>query len=471
MRPRVTWSSGAGIILMLLSVDAFPFPYFKAASPSSRASRDGTSRTLSSRLRRKKRKRDGQTPPDEAPPSSEPRNSRRPAFPPQTYPLSKDEAEIKHNFISFIDQSIATSYSQTVRLVEPRLYARPDQFRRENANELPTIADVAEPTSFYGSTATFLAWNGLPARLIVGAVSYLSFPFIVQILEAATSSIDDQDLVELVGTFLPGISIVLGTYFSLTISILYDRFTKMQEAINLEAGLLALTCNNLVNLYCDDEDAAVEGAQCIADQVRTMVFDSRGRETMGVIYSDPYARILQVLEKHDDYEHDTRTGPQKNSNKRIIAGQIHSAVQELFAIRSKRLNYEALALAPTHFDVMTFLCGMLLIGFALGTVATVQTDGVPVILARLLFASLVVCYTIFYEMSFDLNRPFDGIYQLRRSGAAMHFLHIKHLVCNHPLLAGHVDFEEVAVDGDDGGDGIQDCDGACKKEKARLWYN
>lgn len=80
------------------------------------------------------------------------RNKRKPAFPIEAYPLAKDEGDLKYNFISFIDQSFLASYSQSVRLVEPRLYAKPDQFRKENANTPPTIEDVAEPQSCTYST-------------------------------------------------------------------------------------------------------------------------------------------------------------------------------------------------------------------------------------------------------------------------------------------------------------------------------
>ena len=109
--------------------------------------------------------------------------------------------------------------------------------------------------------ATLLAWNGLPARVVVGTLSYIAFPYVVAILRQATLIVTDDDLATLVNSYLPGISIVLGTYFSLTISILYDRFTKLQEALNLEAGLLALTCNNLLALFDHDQEAAVEGVQ------------------------------------------------------------------------------------------------------------------------------------------------------------------------------------------------------------------
>lgn len=75
------------------------------------------------------------------------RKRRKPAFPSKAYSLLKDEERLQHNFISFIDQSIFSEYSQSVRLVEPRLYARPEQFLKENLSVPPGVEDVAEPAS------------------------------------------------------------------------------------------------------------------------------------------------------------------------------------------------------------------------------------------------------------------------------------------------------------------------------------
>jgi hypothetical protein len=67
--------------------------------------------------------------------------------------------------------------------------------------------------------------------------------------------------------------------------------------------------------------------------------------------------------------------------------------------------------------------------------------------------------------------PFDGVYQLRRSGAAMHFLQVKHLINTHPLVAGLVDFEAVVDETTTEDGGIGDCDGECEKRKAQVWFN
>lgn len=384
---------------------------------------------------------------------------RQPPFPASAYTLADKEENLDFNYVSFIDQSILRTYSQQTRLIEPRRYAIPDQFLSDNANKPPTIDDIAMPATNYGPIATFFAWNRLPARTVVGSASYLAFPYLIAFLDTTITGVDYTELSKLVDSFLPGVAIVLGTYFSLTLSILYDRLAKLQEAVDTEASVLALTLINLLHAFEDtDQEAAVEGAQCIADHVRTMVFDSRGRETVGVIYSDPLARVLRLLKDFSNFD---------GCRDAYLLSDLHGNVAQLFRLRSDRLTAESFGLAPTHFDVMTFLSGLLLIGFALGTVATAAEGGIPSETARVLFATLVVCYTIFYEMAWDLNRPFDGIYQLRRSGAAMHLLQIKQIITTHPVTKNRVDFEEVV----DEAKFIDDCDGACQERKARIWYN
>jgi hypothetical protein len=163
--------------------------------------------------------------------------------------------------------------------------------------------------------------------------------------------------------------------------------------------------------------------------------------------------------------------PSLTSNEQSLLADVRKAVNELFAIRSVRMSDEALGLTPTHFDVMTFLAGLLLVGFALGTVATSPT-GMPSGIARVLFSILVVCYTIFYEMAYDLNRPFDGVYQIRRSGAAMHFLQVKHMISNHPILSGRVDFNLDTTDEEEETEpSSAKCLAECRRQKSKIWYN
>ena len=66
--------------------------------------------------------------------------------------------------------------------------------------------------------------------------------------------------------------------------------------VSSESAMIALLQRNLLSLFCFDRQRAIEASQCVADQIRTLVTGSRGEELMGLIYSDPYARILELIE-------------------------------------------------------------------------------------------------------------------------------------------------------------------------------
>ena len=393
---------------------------------------------------------------------SRPKGSR---FPASAYPLSEDESALDHSWISFIDYPPWDLYSQVTRLVEPRRYARRRQFKRSSRDIPPTVDDVALPKSPYSRFSTALAWNGLPARAVVFALSYLAFPFITSFLDTGWNDVNDtvtsEGLITLVNVFLPGISIVLGTLISLTISILYQRIGSLQEVVSEETALLSLVAQRLLEAFQDDEARLLESAECIADQVRTLVHESRGREIMGIVYSDPYARIDNLL----------GTSSKDGGGD---GAMIRDNVKDLVSLRTRRLSDEALALPSTHFDVLTFLSGMLIVGYCLGTVAvihnnTVTTQSGPPFIAQVLFALIVTVYVLIYEFAFDLNRPFYGTYQLRRSSAAMHLLQIKMLFGKHPVVKEEICFEEILQDEPGKQQSFLESE-SYRRHKKRTWY-
>ncbi|CAB9517031.1 AarF domain containing kinase [Seminavis robusta] len=450
------------------------------------------------------------------------RPRRGPPFPPEAYHLLQEEEEQKHIFLSFIDH-LDEPYTQIASLTEPRAYARADQFENEGSKntvkiqESPTIDDVACPPSRYGPVGTFFSWSGLPARVVVGALAYFAFPVIIDILEtfAAVDYTQDtvvdlsflqrirfiypttymdigaepaskivevtiteeerKNLASLVNLYIPGISIVLGTYISMTLNILYERMRRLQLTITEEASMLAFCFQVLLDLFSRDRNNLIPSTQSIADQIHVLLRESRGKETMRIIYNDPLANILRIVQRY------SRKPNSCTGNDATLVGVVRDCIRQLYELRSRRMNDEALFLAPTHYDVMTFLSILLLVGVALGTVATAQTNGVPTELSRILFAILVVCYTTIYEMSYDLNRPFDGSYQLRRSGAAMHFLQIKNMVANHPVLRREItfspDIDETLLDADNKEISETIVNGESRKaasyerRKRDIWYN
>jgi len=92
---------------------------------------------------------------------------------------------------------------------------------------------------------------------------------------------------------------------------------------------------------------------------------------------------------------------------------------------------------------------LILLGYCVSILPTVGLDGVPSSESSVLFGVLFTVYVFFYSFTYDLNNPFEGVYQIRRSSAASHLLEIKWLLAKHPLVGGQVDFEEVQ-EGSDG---------------------
>jgi len=323
-------------------------------------------------------------------------SSKKIPFPRSSYHLSKKEDNINYNFVSFIDH-FDDSYTQVARLIEPRRYARSQQFYGTPSNSAsPTIDDVACPPSLFGPVADMLSWNRLPARMIVGALAYCTFPIIIDLLESYTildfeiqdidydlgfyerlrilTSVDSGSLVKidqenrdhlatLVNLYLPGISIVLGTYYAMTLDILYQRYSRLQETAALEASMLAYCFQLLLNLFDKDRKNLIASTQNIADQIHVLVRDSRGKEIMRTIYNDPYANILRIVQNYSPGAASAKTQPQDAS----LVPVIRDVIRQLYELRTKRLNWEATGLAPAHFDLMTFLAGLLLVGIALGT--------------------------------------------------------------------------------------------------------
>ena len=125
-----------------------------------------------------------------------------------------------------------------------------------------------------------------------------------------------EDLDEITSKFGPGVSILYGTFISLTLSILYQRVKDIQDAAARESAMLTLVTRNLLSVFKKDRDLAIEAAQCCADQVRTLVKTSRGAELMLVMYSDPYARMMELIELREEelYQANGDFGPQSVSS-------------------------------------------------------------------------------------------------------------------------------------------------------------
>jgi len=187
----------------------------------------------------------------------------------------------------FLD--IANSARRT-RLLKSRSYASTSAFAAVNITCPPSLADLdREPPT---TSETF--WISTPARFLSLGCSIWIFPYIIEALDKFVTLPPDQ-LKEIASSFGPGISIIYGTFVSLTLSVLYNRQQYIQDDVAQECALLTVICRNLLTLFASDKELAVEAAQTVADQIRTLVKGSRGSELTLLMYSDPYSRMLELI--------------------------------------------------------------------------------------------------------------------------------------------------------------------------------
>lgn len=187
------------------------------------------------------------------------------------------------------------TFKMKSRILGKRSYARPEPFKKENFDDPPVLEDMLpEPPrpedSFYLS---------IPVILLTFAGTTAIFPFLATYLDTFVDMPSDQ-LDAITSKFVPGVSILYGTYISLTLSILYNRQKDVQDVVAKETALLGFILHNFVALFKLDRSSLVEATQCVADQVRVLMVESRGLEYMTIVYTDPYIRMLEIVSGEEE---------------------------------------------------------------------------------------------------------------------------------------------------------------------------
>jgi len=184
-------------------------------------------------------------------------------FPPSTYSDNLNDLPLELG-------SPIVKFARETRLVKERSYARRDAFESENISSRPTLDDLSPPIPQSPENLTSKLWTSASYRIGVLAVAYYSFPPLTRMLERSVTITPDS-LNEITSKFAPGVSILYGTFISLTLSILYDRTKNVQQLAAAESSLISFMAQNMLTIFRNDEERIVRGGQCIADQIRILV--------------------------------------------------------------------------------------------------------------------------------------------------------------------------------------------------------
>lgn len=316
-----------------------------------------------------------------------------------------------------------------------RYYARNETFAKKILSTPPVVEDLLPyPTPI--DESFFLS---VPAAILTFVISSAVFPFMADFM-VDFIDIPPQNLEKISSKLIPGVSILYGTFVSLTLSILYNRQRQVQDSVAQETSMLSFLLHNLVSLFRRDRSRMVRAGQCAADQVRILLRENRGIEFMSLIYIDPYIRMLKLVEEEEERlmkEHGSflSKGPTLSLCRDII--------KDLRKIRASRLSDESLFLPGTHYFILKALTFLLLLGYFISVLPSVDELGYVPFESTILFGTLCTVYLLFYAFAIDLNDLYNGVFQIRRGSSASHLLEIKKIVADHPWLRFEVSFERV----------------------------
>ncbi|GMI01628.1 hypothetical protein TrVE_jg9827 [Triparma verrucosa] len=339
------------------------------------------------------------------------------------------------NLNDYSEQEMSV-FSASTRLLLDRRYAKNSPFKPANIDATPTIFDLSPPRKLTSSDPE-RRWLSLQFRAAVVVTAYVLFPPLVRVIFPLIDQSNFQ-VDQIVSSFVPGIAILFGTLCSLTANILYQRQARLQQTASEEASLLASITQDSLHLLrrSEHEQLRVAAAQSAADYIAILVGDSRGSEIMRVCLSDPVMEITNCVQEFEIWCDDDL------GNSGALVSNLRTSLSEIGVLRARRLSDEALALPPTHFLILGLLSTLILAGFLLASLGSVGIDPItgvasPSFESNVLFAVLTGVYTLFFNFSRDLNSPFAGVYQIRRSQTASYLIKTKRVI----VAAGiNVDF-------------------------------
>ncbi len=300
------------------------------------------------------------------------------------------------------------------------------------------------------SSSQGTAWIGAPYRFSVLVVSFVVYP---EVIEACRSVLDVpstadmgrlasealasgrlsgvgapptaqklvSDITALTQSFAPAIALLYGAWLSLTFQILEERLGSLQRTATLESAQLATLARRTALLASSGPPPrALEGAfRIIWEQTTMLAVGSRADELVSIANADPYSEYERtVLRALQQQQRPAVSAGDANSAEvtavaRSAANSCISVVETIGNTRAERLSKETKSLPGAHFFILFVFSIQLLSTFVFAVAGTPGTEND--LLLRLLFSFFCGTYLLVFNFAVDLNSPFEGNYQIRRS--------------------------------------------------------
>lgn len=254
-------------------------------------------------------------------------------------------------------------------------------------------------------------WITIPYRVTILCLGYFMFPNLIESLRGALPpAASPNDVPALTSGFTPAISLLYGAWLGLTFNILEERIGKLQRTATIESSRLCSLCERSAQLASGaPKKIRVPLLRCLFEQTSMLAVQSREEEIISIANSNSiywkYRYELQELEAF------LALSSKKDSSAGILA--LHDAMDELVVVRATRLSMETKSLPGAHFAILAIFSLQLLASFVYAIAQSPVTPTDPAL--RVAFSFCAAVFLLVFNFSIDLNDPFRGNYQIRRS--------------------------------------------------------
>jgi len=307
----------------------------------------------------------------------------------------------------FFDDTISREVSGNR---ENRIYANATKLRHLSG---PITRDqlITPPQEAFRVTPDTV-WITIPFRVSVLCLGYLVFPSLIEGLRGALpiAEASVNDVTAVTSEFAPAISLLYGAWLGLTFNILEERLGKLQRTATIESARLCTLCERSA-LFASEAPASicVPLLQCLFEQTTMLAVQSREEEILSVANSNSiYWNYRCTLRELDAY----LTSKSSTSKEGELLA-LHDAVDELVAMRATRLSMETKSLPAAHFAILAIFSLQLLACFVYVCVQSPVPATDPPL--RVAFSLFTAVYLLVFNFAVDLNDPFRGNYQIRRT--------------------------------------------------------
>ena len=282
---------------------------------------------------------------------------------------------------------------------------------------------ITPPQDAFKLTADTV-WITAPFRCSILLAAYGAFPLIIESIRGALPESAPSDLTPVLSGFAPAISLLYGAWLGLTFNILEQRIGLLQRTAIKESAMLASLCERTVMLLNDllARQCLIPLMEVLFEQTTMLAERSREDELLLIANDDPYWRYRRSLKELELQSHISKSG---NFSATDVSA-CHETVDQLVQIRAERLSMETKSLPAAHFSILAIFSIQLWSCFTYSIAQSpAHSDDWPL---RVAFSFFTAVYILVFNFAVDLNDPFRGNYQVRRSAINANIIAARRIV-------------------------------------------